>query len=375
MPRKGENIYLRKDGRWEGRYRKGQVDGKTRFGYVFGHSYREAKEKLLAARISWQAHCREEARKEATFGAVSAMWLSEAGRFLKESTVAKYQEYLDYYILPELGAMPAGAISDEDAASFIRRLGKSGGKKQRGLAAPTLSQILRILKAIRTYAVRIGVAVNFSLERLVVKCRRKSLRVLTEEEWTRLRAYLESAPTPCHAGILIAMLTGIRIGELCAVRWDDISLTERQLRIHQTLQRIRDKSGEAKTRIIITPPKSDSGNRIIPLPEELCAYLAPLYRERASLLTGEAGKFVEPRTMQRWFKTVLERCGIEPATFHTLRHTFATRCVEAGFDPKCLSVILGHADVSVTFNRYVHPTMETKRRNMEKFMDFTAQAI
>ena len=106
MSQKGENIYLRKDGRWEGRFSKGRENGKLRFGYVFGHSYRETKEKLLAAKISWQSRCEEKQRRNETLEAVSAMWLSESTRFLKESTVAKYQEYLDYYILPELGALP-----------------------------------------------------------------------------------------------------------------------------------------------------------------------------------------------------------------------------------------------------------------------------
>ncbi len=368
MPRKGENIYLRKDGRWEGRYPKGRENGKTRFGYVFGHSYRETKEKLATARVSWQTHCHEEARREETFGAISAMWLSETGSFLKESTVAKYREYLDYYILPTFGSRPVEGISDEDAEALVYHLKHYGGKGNKGLSAQTLSEIIRILKTVKAYAVRIGYSVNFSLESVSIKRHCKPLRVFSETEWGRLRSYLESDSVPIHAGILLAMFTGIRIGELCALRWDDLSLPERQLQIHQTLQRIRNDTGVARTKIIITPPKSDSANRVIPLPEELCGYLASLYRDGAYLLTGEEKKPIEPKTVQRKFKGILEKCGIEQATFHALRHTFATRCVEAGFDPKCLSVILGHADVSVTFNRYVHPTMATKRRNMAKFL-------
>ena len=372
MPRKGENIYLRKDGRWEGRYTKGRENGKTRFGYVFGHSYREVREKLKNAEGLWQTLCREETSRKETLGAVSLMWLAEAGRFLKESTVAKYREYLDYYILPTFGKTPVEAVSDEDAEGLFHRLKNHGGKRSKGLAAQTLSEILRIFKAVGEYAARSGFKVKFSLENLTVKRCRKPLRVFSETEWGRLRSHLLSESTPIHAGILLAMFTGIRIGELCALRWDDISLSERQLHIHLTLQRIRQSSGKRKTKIIITTPKSESANRAIPLPDELYAYLAPLYRGGAYFLTGDGKKPIEPKTMRRKFKGVLKKCGIEEKTFHTLRHTFATRCVEAGFDPKCLSVILGHADVSVTFNRYVHPTMAMKRRNMAKLAEFSS---
>ena len=371
MSRKGENIYLRKDGRWEGRYPKGRANGRLRFGYVFGRTYREAKEKLLAAKLSCPQETEDEKRQRSgTLGAISALWLQESTHFLKESTVAKYHEYLDYYILPKLGDMPMESITSEDAEALLRRLMNTGGNDGKGLAAQTISTILNILQRIKEHALRLGYAANFSVESLKVKRRHKTLRVFSGEEWKKLKSYLEASPSPCHAGILLAMLTGIRIGELCALGWNDVSLTMRQLHIHQTLQRIRDVSGEnTRTKIIITSPKSESANRIIPLPDLLCEYLAPIRKAGTCLLTCDEKKFIEPNTMERRFKAVLKKCGLPPATFHVLRHTFATRCVEAGVDPKCLSVILGHADVSVTFNRYVHPTMETKRRNMRKFME------
>lgn len=373
MPKKGENIYLRKDGRWEGRFTKGRAGGKARLGYVFGHSYREVKEKLLAAKISWQSRPHGEPGRQKTLGDVSAMWLSEAGRFLKESTAAKYREYLDYYILPTFGTTPMESISDADAEALIHRLRYHGGRKRNGLSTQTVSEVLRILRTVREYAARIGCAVRFSVEKPKAKRRHKPPRILGEADWERLRSFLVSEATPVNAGILVAMFTGVRVGELCALRWDDVSLEERRLCVHQTLQRIRDDSGTTRTRIIVTSPKSDSANRVIPLPEALCEFLAPLRREGAYLLTGEQERPVEPKTMRRRFKIILEKCGVAQCTFHTLRHTFATRCAEAGVDPKCLSAILGHADVSVTFNRYVHPTMETKRRNLEKFLRFYAQ--
>ena len=131
------------------------------------------------------------------------------------------------------------------------------------------------------------------------------------------------------------------------------------------MQRIR-VTNEVRTEVVITPPKSECAVRDIPLPDWICKYLGDAYHADSFLLTGNPEKSIEPRTMQNRFKAVLASCGIADANFHALRHTFATRCVEAGFDAKCLSEILGHASVNITLNRYVHPTMALKRQYMAK---------
>lgn len=133
------------------------------------------------------------------------------------------------------------------------------------------------------------------------------------------------------------------------------------------MQRIRVKDNpNRKTEVKILRPKSDCSTRTIPIPDILLPVLKVNYSEGAFLLTGDKKKFVEPRTMQNRFRSILKKAGIAHANFHATRHTFATRCVEAGFDIKCLSEILGHADVSITLNRYVHPTMNLKAENMAK---------
>ena len=131
------------------------------------------------------------------------------------------------------------------------------------------------------------------------------------------------------------------------------------------MQRIRIE-GSTKTKIVVTSPKSDCSVRVIPLTDGICAILMGGYKSGAFLLTGDTEKSIEPRTMQNRFKSILAACNIDDANFHALRHTFATRCVEAGFETKCLSEILGHASVNITLNRYVHPTMAMKRENMAK---------
>ena len=169
---------------------------------------------------------------------------------------------------------------------------------------------------------------------------------------------------PCHR----PFATGLRIGEICALQWEDISLTEGFIYVHQTMQRLQTNgSGNTKTTVKISTPKSKCSIRTIPLPESLGQLISREFPARQGfvLACGEE-KYVEPRVMQNYFRYVQEQCGLEPVNFHALRHTFATCCVEVGFDVKSLSEILGHANVNITMNRYVHPSMELKHQNMQK---------
>ncbi len=160
-------------------------------------------------------------------------------------------------------------------------------------------------------------------------------------------------------GIYICLFTGIRIGELCALTWDDISLENNMIHIHRTMQRIQTPSGEKKTAILIAEPKSQCSIRDIPIAGTLREKLLQQPVRQGYVLTGSKNKYVESRTMQNRFKEILDECEIRNAHFHTLRHTFATRCIEVGFDVKSLNEILGHANVSITLNCYVHPSMES----------------
>lgn len=169
---------------------------------------------------------------------------------------------------------------------------------------------------------------------------------------------------------MLCLFTGIRAGELCAIKWDDIDISEKKLSVRKTLQRLRTSKPEGcKTEVKLLEPKSSSSVRDIPLPDALMELLEKFYISGAFLLTGENSRFIEPRTMQNRFKKIIAACGIQDANFHTTRHTFATRCIELGFDVKSLSEILGHANVAITMNRYVHPSMELKRENMNRFSD------
>ena len=192
------------------------------------------------------------------------------------------------------------------------------------------------------------------------------MRVLTQNEQEKLCSYICHNVTPTNLGILICLYTGLRLGEICALRWEDISLPEQTIHVHQTMQRIQDKKTEGrKTKVIITTPKSSCSIRTIPIPDDLADLIRSHGVQKCGyFLTDSETTYLEPRTMENRFKRVLDAIDTDPINFHALRHTFATKCVELGFDVKTLSVILGHASVNITMNRYVHPSMKMKKENM-----------
>ena len=242
------------------------------------------------------------------------------------------------------------------------------------LSPKTVSSIMCVLKNIFDYAAHVKQYVTVDLRGISIKQPQRQLRVLSLSEQHTLSAYLCENLNLYNLGILICLYTGLRVGEICALRWEDVNFEEKAIYVHQTMQRLQcTESDKNKTQILISNPKSNSSVRRIPIPDELFNFIDQYrFPDNAYFLTGTSKQYVEPRNMQNKFKKVLKDCGIENANFHALRHTFATRCVELGFDIKSLSEILGHSSVSITLNRYVHPSMELKLQNMNKLSELLA---
>lgn len=369
MPRKGENIYKRKDGRWEGRYVKGRDGKKAIYGYVYSKSYSEVKKQLILKRAEY---AREENKpsasimKDALFSDLSEMWLRSIRASVKESTWIKYRNILKCSIVPRLGNTNLSEIDYSVVSALCNDLMESGGKNQSGLAAKTVADELSLTKAVIKYASRMKYMTDRTALDVSVKIKNAPLRVLSVQEQQILISELTEELDFTGLGIYICLFTGIRVGELCALTWDDISLENNMIHIHRTMQRIQTPDGGKQTAILIAEPKSQCSIRDIPIAGTLREKLKQQTVKAGYVLTGNKNKYVEPRTMQNRFKAIVERCGIRDAHLHTLRHTFATRCIEVGFDVKSLSEILGHANVSITLNRYVHPSMELKQKNMDK---------
>lgn len=373
MAKRGENIRKRKDGRWEGRFPKKNMEGKTVQGSVFGRTYHEAKEKLIKAKAEEATRSMSQSEKHSkamteTFTKISEEWLETIKPTLKPASIARYRNVLDNHLLPQFGNRKTVDISRDEVSAFISRLLATGGKKGDGLSPKTVSGIVSVMKNVMDYARNVKCIPVISFSGLCVKQPQKQLRVFSNREQKAISDYLMKDMSLIKLGILLCLYTGLRIGEICALTWGDISFAEKQLHIKRTMQRIQlPKDDRQKTKVIIDTPKSDCSVRDIPIPDEIFKYILEMRKpESCFFLTGLENVFIEPRTLANHFDSVMKNCGIENATMHTCRHSFATRCVEMGFDIKSLSEILGHASVQITMNRYVHPSMDLKRQNMNK---------
>ena len=370
MPRRGENIYKRKDGRWEGRCITGHNEnGHATFQYFYGHSYGEVKEKLLTR---YQKVKMDTKRQHGIYYSdILDAWLRNKYLSVKESSYGKYQHTVDYYIRPQLGGCRARDLSTAVIESYIGNLLSSGRQNGQGLSPKTVQDILVIIKDTVSFALIHGMQLPCKLERLFVKQKTSEIRVFTQEEQRKLTVFLMNDMNINKLCMLLCLYTGLRIGEVCALRWDCVDLDKRALRVRATVQRVRlqDPGDGPKTKMLYSEPMSKTSIRDIPLPEQLLPILRQFQGDpSAFILSGAADQYPEPRLLQYWFKKYLVQCGIEDANFHALRHTFATRCVESGFELKSLSEILGHANVNVTLNRYVHSSFALKAENMGRMV-------
>lgn len=207
----------------------------------------------------------------------------------------------------------------------------------------------------------------------------KEMRVLSLNEQKALQTAVQGERL--GIGIIISLYTGIRLGELLGLKFDDIDFEAETITIRRTLNRLKVfDNPDKKTDIVIGEPKSIKAKRIIPLQDFLIPLLKThrikiltermkvlnMYKNDGFVICNEFGGYIEPRTYQDFFKRMLKKAGIENTNFHTLRHTFATRALETGFDVKVLADILGHADASTTLNKYAHALPDHKKTSMEK---------
>ena len=368
MSRKGENIYKRKDGRWEGRYLKRTPDGKSRYGYVYATTYREAKSRLQKAAALWASNPPRQEKDGMSLAAMAERWEKIIVQQVKENTFVKYHMIIQKHLVPALGQVCVEDMTHELIEDFVVRLLNGEGDNSRPMAPRTAANVLCVLRSILRFARRSGAVIPCDGSSVRIRRQAVDIRVLTRQEQDNLCQYLYDDLSLRNAGILLSLFAGLRIGEVCALRWEDISLEERLLYVRHTMYRIQNFDPEGpRTRIVVSSPKSISSARIIPLPEELARMLEELPGpHRGFFLTGQEDAYAEPRNMQYHFRVVLKRSGVDYANYHALRHTFATRCVELGFDVKSLSELLGHSAVSMTMDRYVHPSLEHKRENMQR---------
>ena len=369
MARRGENIYKRKDGRYEGRYVLGRnPDGSTKFGYVYGRQYGEVQHILLikkAAMLRQMAESGLECRQ--TLREWAGEWLAERLRGgMKPSTWQTYAGTLERYILPALGGCRLGAITPEMIRMQLARLGAQG------LAQSTVQVTFRLLSGILGGASEIG-----KIRENPCKCihlhavSRAEQRVLNGEEQSQL---LDAARESRDIPALLGLYTGMRLGEICALQWRDVDWSRRTVTVRQTAQRTRrfEGDGQNRTQLRVDLPKSFSSLRTIPVPAFLMDMLRTLRGEAAQdafIFGGD--RPAEPRTIQRRFQSLAKRAGLQGVHFHTLRHSFATRMLELGVDVKTISRLLGHSTVQTTLDCYAHSMLESQRQAIDRLASAT----
>ena len=361
---KRENIHLRKDGRYEARYIKERDEnGKAVYGFCYAKTYEEARAKAEAARRKLGESTDPRSGKAGYFSYYCDCWLATNRTCLKISSYAKYRADMCNHLKPYFGAMFPRDITQEMVDDFTSSL-----LYDKRLSPKTVKDILALLRSVFSYIER-RVGKLATPEITYPKEPRKTVRVLDEGEESALLECLAEEMDLCKFGVYIALRTGMRLGEVCALKWCDIDLQTSVISISHTVQRItfQDSDGSLSSKLVIGTPKSDSSYRMIPLMpdiEALCSRFSPGIPD-TFVLTGTE-KCMDPRKLQRRLQGYLKECGISKAHFHTLRHTFATRCVEVGFDIKTLSELLGHSNTSITLNKYVHPNLNLKRENMSR---------
>ncbi|MBR5212534.1 MAG: site-specific integrase [Bacteroidales bacterium] len=300
--------------------------------------------------------------KKKTFEEVARLWQEEKRLYVKRSTFAAYVLLLDNHLIPSFGQ--ERDVTEPKVQDFVLR------KLDSGLSQKSVRDMLVVLRMVLKYAVKNGlmehreIDVKFPTER-----ERKEVQVLSRNSQQRIMRHLKENLSPMNLGIYICLCTGLRIGEICALKWEDIDVDSGMIRISKTIQRIYVKNGtDCHTEVIIDTPKTMNSMRMIPIPRDLRRMLHAHRRsaDGKCFLVTSSPRPVEPRTYRNYYNKLMNELKMPKLKFHSLRHSFATRCIESRCDYKTVSALLGHSNISTTLNLYVHPNMEQKKRCVEQ---------
>jgi len=368
MARHGENIRKRKDGRWEGRYLVySEEKSKQIYRSVYGRSYEEVREKLTIQKNLLKNPPGQAAAKNHTVSGhimladAAQEWLAQVRDKRKPSTYVKYSLIFHNHL--------EKAFQDTALSEITDVLVKENIPEH--LSDSTYKSIYCVLNQILKFASDHYCTTISNIKKPASDVRNKSIKLLARNEQKKLIGVLYREMDIFKMAVLLCLFTGLRLGELCALKWDDIDFDNKILMVNRTVQRIYVQGYETKTTLLEMMPKSECSRREIPLTAAAIEPLIKFQNNKEYIFGGD--KPLEPRTLQNHFKKILKEAGLADKNFHVLRHTFSTNCIEGGTDVKSLSEILGHSDVQITLNRYVHPSMDTKRRHMDILSSFYGQ--
>ncbi|KFC18897.1 tyrosine-type recombinase/integrase [Epilithonimonas lactis] len=290
------------------------------------------------------------------------LWKIDKKQYVKKSSFSAYTLLIENHLLPNFGNKLA--IEEADVQSFVFQ------KLETGLSHKTIKDILIVLKMILKFGAKnkwlqyTPFDIQFPTER-----EKHNIEVLTKTDQKKIMNYIQEHFTFRNLGVYICLSAGMRIGEVCALTWEDIDTDNGIISVNRTIQRIYViEDGTRRTELILDTPKTKNSIREIPISKDLLRILKPfkkIVNPSFFVLTNDA-KPTEPRTYRSYYKNLMKELKMPELKFHGLRHSFATRCIESNCDYKTVSVLLGHSNISTTLNLYVHPNMEQKKKAIEQ---------
>lgn len=374
MPKRGENIRKRNDGRWEGRYKKmTDSSGKTQYGSIYGKTYAEVKFKLKELNQK-QFYKTNPIGKERKFKEVLILWKETNHLKHKGATETKYDYLIERHIEPELGNLPLSAITTLKLNEFAEKKLSCGRLDRKGGLSPSyVRSMMIIITSAMQFAIDEGMCASLKTAAFKPSIEKKELKIISPDEQELFENFLLSDIDETRFGIYLSLNCGLRIGEICALRWTDIDLEKKVIHIRGTIARVKNKL-TGGTSLIVDRPKTKASIRDIPIQSKLIPVISEMKNTCSfPFVLSNSNTFLSPRTYEYRYHRLLDQCGLTPYNYHVLRHTFATKCIVAGVDVKTLSEILGHSSVSITLNTYVHPSMEMKLNQIEKLNEYSAQ--
>lgn len=299
---------------------------------------------------------------EKSISEIVAEWKTDKKLYVKKSSYSAYLLLTENHILPAFGQQTK--IEESDVQDFVFQ------KLDSGLSQKTIKDILIVLKMILKFGAKKKWInyIPFDIQFPTVR-ENHSIEVLSRSDQKKIMNYIQEHFTFRNLGVYICLSAGMRIGEICALTWEDIDTDNGIINVRRTIQRIYIiEGGIRRTELILDTPKTKNSIREIPLSKDLLRILKPfkkIVNPFFFILTNDA-KPTEPRTYRSYYKSLMRDLKMPELKFHGLRHSFATRCIESNCDYKTVSVLLGHSNISTTLNLYVHPNMEQKKKAIEQ---------
>ena len=254
------------------------------------------------------------------------MWL-ETKKDIKIQSVQKYEFLISHYLNNHIGNIYIKNLKEKDITNFFNNL---------NLSTSTQKTLFYIIKSSLKFAFKNKYCDYFELNEIKLKKNTNTIYILPKETQIKLELILKDKINIRKSCLLLCLYTGLRIGEVCGLKWEDIDFNNKLLRVKRTIQRIKNTDAYSKTILIESTPKSETSNRVIPIPDFIAEILEKFKTDDADYILSKSKKLYDPRQFEAFYERLLKNNNINYFNFHSIRHTFATRSIESKMDIKTL---------------------------------------